>query len=148
MHREPSEPLFGSRHHEAVAAALAKHRGAALAGTVNAHQLLCRLQDAFTDLFAADDSRFDRDWFDNACAPPQADDDLPSEPEDGDYLINASSRGGHDVSRWGGKYLGNYSSQAAARAAIREHMDGEQSFANVWLVSGHGNSYLCSIRAD
>ena len=58
------------------------------------------------------------------------------EPCEDDYFIEGS-----EVSQ-GGKYLGKFPDYTDLERFIREHMEREQFWPNVWQVSDHGNVSL------
>jgi hypothetical protein len=64
-------------------------------------------------------------------------------PQEGDYIIS-SGRGTHvsEHQEGGGKYLGEFANQDEAEAFIRQRMDKEQFWPNVWTCSDHGNLNL------
>lgn len=75
------------------------------------------------------------------------DDDEPLEPSEGDYILSPTGYlgGKTAVSQCAGKHLGNFAEESEARAFIREHMDREQFWPNVWTLSDHGNYHLTTL---
>ncbi len=63
------------------------------------------------------------------------------QPEEGDYAITScGSLGGQSALREiGGKCLGRFSTDAEAVEFAQSRMKAEQFWANIWLVSDHGN---------
>jgi len=69
------------------------------------------------------------------------------EPCEGDYTITPSGPLGSrsSVGQVEGKHLGEFPNDDSAREFIRERMDKEQYWPNVWLVSDHGNWNLTQV---
>ncbi len=64
------------------------------------------------------------------------DNDYPTEPADGDYIIS-DSRDGYSVTEY--KYIGTYDSMDEALTMIQERMESEKFWPDVWFVNDHGN---------
>jgi len=62
-------------------------------------------------------------------------------PEEGDYILTPSGPlgGMTSVSQVGGKFHGDFTETEEAEAFIKEHMESEKFWPNVWYVSDHGN---------
>lgn len=82
------------------------------------------------------------DWL----VPSEIEDEPDAEPQEGDYTITGTRRGGEGVAEVGGRFLGEFRDVDAALAFIVQRMDAEQFFPNVWTVSDHGNLRL--VEAD
>jgi len=66
--------------------------------------------------------------------------DSEPEPEEDDIFMQPSgSLGGRTSVSAGGKFLGEFSSDEEAEAAIKEWMEEHKWYPNVWRVSDHGN---------
>ena len=79
------------------------------------------------------------------------DDDEEEEEEEeaceGDYTLTPCGvlGGKTGLGQVGGKFLGEFDSDTAALAFIREHMAREKFYPNVWSVSDHGNWTLLTL---
>lgn len=65
----------------------------------------------------------------------------PSEPEEGDYTSE-------DHCKWYqfGKLAVTVSIDGDYKQALREHMEQEQYWPNVWFISDHGNAHLITLQ--
>jgi hypothetical protein len=72
------------------------------------------------------------------------------EPCEGDYTLTPTGHlgGRNAVGIVGGHFLQNFTEEADARRFIRERMDREHYWPNVWSVSDHGNWTLTNVRED
>jgi hypothetical protein len=68
--------------------------------------------------------------------------DEPSEPEEGDYVTTDHV---HWYEHGTGKLLLTVPEDGDYKAAIRDHMEDEALFSNVWFLSDHGNAHLIDI---
>jgi hypothetical protein len=76
-------------------------------------------------------------------------DDEPGEPEEGDYVTedDASCAVMHFREHGTGKLqLSVKVDEKDWRRAVKDHMDREQFWPNVWFVSDHGNAHLLSVN--
>lgn len=79
--------------------------------------------------------------------PEEEDEDSEAGPEEEDYTITPTGPlGSKEGVAQGGKFLGAFSSRAAAERFIRDRMAREQFFPGVWYVSDHGNAYPIAFR--
>jgi len=67
------------------------------------------------------------------------------EPSEGDYVIGPSGPLGGRISVSNGNFLAEFIEQSDAEQFIREHMQKEQFFPNVWYCSDHGNYHHVSL---
>lgn len=68
------------------------------------------------------------------------------EPEEGDYVIDTSSRRGYEVTPLGETY--HPDDWDKMLADIRSHMEQSQFWPNVWLLSDHGNFHPLDITKE
>ena len=70
----------------------------------------------------------------------ELDEDAEPEPEDDDVFMQPSgSLGSRTSVNAGGKFLGEFSSDEEAEAAIKDWMEENHFYPNVWKISDHGN---------
>lgn len=68
------------------------------------------------------------------------------EPEEGDYVVSYSGCNTF-VSEVGGYFVRTVADDAEAYAVIRERMDKDQCWPNVWTLSDHGNIELVTLES-
>lgn len=66
--------------------------------------------------------------------------DAEDEPEDDDYIIQ------DDGVYQSGKLITDATEWEDCRDAIKAHMDSEQFYPNVWILSDHGNAHLTTLE--
>ena len=72
-----------------------------------------------------------------------------TELQEDDYkLFPCGSLGGLIGVSYEGKRLGEFTEMKHALEFVKEHMDGEQYWPNIWWVSGHGNIWMIDVDGN
>lgn len=71
------------------------------------------------------------------------------EPDEDDAYLNPCGPLGSNTSvSVAGKHLGEYSNDEEALEALREWMDRNEFWPNIWTISDHGNVHYVTFEGD
>lgn len=70
----------------------------------------------------------------------------PQEPQEGDITMHDER--GKTVVSMSGKVLGTFGTEKKARFFIKQYMDKEKYWPNVWSISDHGNAHLTDVSDE